>query len=33
MTTQDTADLQCFLKTLVDGYVEGVTPQDPNCVN
>jgi cytochrome c peroxidase len=33
MTTQDTADLQCFLKTLVDGYVQGVTPQDPNCVN
>src|SRR5580692_5624440 len=33
MTTQDVADLQCFLKTLVDGYVEGVTPQDPNCVN
>ena len=33
MTAQDTADLQCFLKTLVDGYVEGVTLQDPNCVN
>jgi cytochrome c peroxidase len=33
MTTQDTADLQCFLKTLVDGYVQGVTPQDPDCVN
>jgi cytochrome c peroxidase len=33
MTAQETADLQCFLKTLVDGYVEGVTAQDPNCVN
>ena len=33
MTTQDTADLQCFLKTLVDGYVQGVTAQDPNCIN
>jgi cytochrome c peroxidase len=33
MTAQDVADLQCFLETLIDGYVEGVTPQDPNCVN
>jgi cytochrome c peroxidase len=33
MTAQDTADLKCFLETLVDGYLEGVTPQDPNCVN
>jgi hypothetical protein len=33
MTTQDVADLKCFLETLVDGYVAGVTPQDPNCIN
>ena len=33
MTAQDTADLQCFLEALTDGYVQGVTPQDPNCVN
>lgn len=33
MTTQDEADLLCFLETLTDGYVQGVTPQDPNCVN
>ena len=33
MTAQDEADLQCFLETLIDGYVQGVTPQDPNCVN
>ena len=33
MTAQDVADLKCFLETLVDGYVEGVTPQDPKCVN
>lgn len=33
MSAQDMADLQCFLETLVDGYVAGVTPQDPNCVN
>jgi cytochrome c peroxidase len=33
MTTQDVADLKCFLETLVDGYVAGVTPQDPNCLN
>jgi cytochrome c peroxidase len=33
MTTQNVADLQCFLETLTDGYVQGVTPQDPNCVN
>ena len=33
MTPQDLADLQCFLETLTDGYVQGVTPQDPNCVN
>lgn len=33
MSTQDVADLKCFLETLVDGYVAGVTAQDPNCVN
>lgn len=33
MSSQDVADLQCFLETLTDGYVEGVTPQDPKCVN
>ncbi len=33
MSTQDVADLQCFLETLTDGYVEGMTPQDPSCVN
>ncbi len=33
MSAQDVADLQCFLESLTDGYVEGVTPQDPNCVN
>jgi cytochrome c peroxidase len=33
MTPQMLADLQCFLETLTDGYVQGVTPQDPNCVN
>ena len=33
MTSQDTADLLCFLETLTDGYVQGVTPQDPNCIN
>jgi cytochrome c peroxidase len=33
MTPQDLADLQCFIETLTDGYVQGVTPQDPNCVN
>jgi cytochrome c peroxidase len=33
MTPQDLADLQCFLETLTDGYEQGVTPQDPNCVN
>ena len=33
MSAQDVADLKCFLETLTDGYVEGVTPQDPNCVN
>ena len=33
MSAQDMADLQCFLETLVDGYVAGVTPQDSNCVN
>jgi cytochrome c peroxidase len=32
MSAQDIADLQCFLETLTDGYVEGVTPQDPKCV-
>jgi len=33
MTPQDLADLQCFIETLTDGYEQGVTPQDPNCVN
>ena len=33
MSPQEAADLQCFIETLTDGYVEGVTPQDPNCVN
>jgi len=33
MTPQNEADLLCFLETLTDGYVQGVTPQDPNCVN
>ena len=33
MTAQDLADLQCFLETLTDGYVQGVTAQDPNCIN
>jgi cytochrome c peroxidase len=33
MTAQNIADLQCFLETLTDGYVQGVTPQDPNCIN
>jgi len=33
MTAQDEADLLCFIETLTDGYVQGVTPQDPNCVN
>jgi cytochrome c peroxidase len=33
MTAQNVADLKCFLETLTDGYVEGETPQDPNCVN
>lgn len=33
MSPQDTADLLCFLETLTDGYLEGVTPQDPKCVN
>jgi cytochrome c peroxidase len=33
MTAQNEADLLCFLETLTDGYVQGVTPQDPNCVN
>jgi cytochrome c peroxidase len=33
MTAQNTADLLCFLETLTDGYVQGVTPQDPNCIN
>ena len=33
MSAQDVADLQCFIETLTDGYVEGVTPQDPKCVN
>jgi cytochrome c peroxidase len=33
MTAQNEADLLCFLETLTDGYVAGVTPQDPNCVN
>ncbi len=33
MTPQNEADLLCFIETLTDGYVQGVTPQDPNCVN
>ena len=33
MSTQDVADLKCFLETLVDGYVAGMTAQDPNCTN
>jgi cytochrome c peroxidase len=33
MSTQDEADLLCFMETLTDGYVQGVTPQDPNCIN
>ena len=33
MTPQDLADLQCFVETLTDGYEQGVTVQDPNCVN
>jgi len=33
MTAQNEADLLCFLETLTDGYVQGVTPQDPNCLN
>jgi cytochrome c peroxidase len=33
MTPQMLADLQCFLETLTDGYVQGVTVQDPSCVN
>jgi cytochrome c peroxidase len=33
MTAQNTADLLCFLETLTDGYVQGVTAQDPNCIN
>ena len=33
MTAQNEADLLCFIETLTDGYVQGVTPQDPNCVN
>jgi cytochrome c peroxidase len=33
MTPQNEADLLCFLETLTDGYVAGVTPQDPNCIN
>ena len=33
MTAQNMADLQCFLETLTDGYVAGVTPQDANCIN
>jgi len=32
MSAQDVADLQCFLETLTDGYVQDVTPQDPNCI-
>jgi hypothetical protein len=33
MSPQDLSDLQCFLETLTDGYVQGVTAQDPNCIN
>jgi cytochrome c peroxidase len=33
MTAQNMSDLICFLDTLTDGYVAGVTPQNPNCIN
>ena len=33
MTAQNEADLLCFIETLTDGYVQGQTSQDPNCVN
>jgi cytochrome c peroxidase len=33
MSAQDVADLKCFLETLTDGYVQGVTQQDPDCIN
>jgi cytochrome c peroxidase len=33
MSAQDMTDLLCFLQTLTDGYVQGVTPQDQNCIN
>ena len=33
MTAQNEADLLCFMETLTDGYVQGVTPQDPKCIN
>jgi cytochrome c peroxidase len=33
MTAQNETDLLCFLETLTDGYVQGVTPQDPKCIN
>jgi cytochrome c peroxidase len=33
MSPQDLSDLQCFLETLTVGYVQGVTAQDPNCIN
>ncbi|MDR3415241.1 MAG: cytochrome c peroxidase [Nevskia sp.] len=33
MTAQDLQNLQCFLETLTDGYVAGVTPEDPNCAH
>lgn len=33
MTQQNMDDLLCLLETLTDGYVQGVTPQDPNCIN
>ena len=33
MSAQEAADLQCFIETLTDGYLEGVTPQDPKCIN
>ena len=32
-SAQDVAVLICFLETLTDGYVQGVTRQDPDCVN
>jgi cytochrome c peroxidase len=32
MSAQDVADLKCFLETLTDGYLQDVTPQDPNCI-